>query len=60
MHTGRIQNMDPQSMDHSMDPFMDPVNGVPLWNHKWNLIHNFIIIKIMGNSYYTQSCSNFS
>ena len=32
-----IQNMDPQSMDHSMDPFMDPVNGVPLWNHKWNL-----------------------
>ena len=29
MHTGRIQNMDPQSMD--------PVNGVPLWNHKWNL-----------------------
>ena len=37
MHTGHIQNMDPQSMDHSMDPFMDPVNGVPLWNHKWNL-----------------------
>ena len=69
--------MDPQSMDHpcmvdlhhcTMDPFVDPVNGLPLWispyfegyfspevltNFK-NLLVSIFIIKIKGSSYFAQ------